>query len=933
MTISDLRPNSQDTSAFYLAQMYLLLAHINASSSSIPVTVVQPPAFSPPRYAVWVNSLWFLSFLINITYAMLAMMLHQWAGRYIMITQQLRHSPQRKARIRAFFSDAVHGFPVLLVVEALRVMIHLSLFLFFAGLTIFLYNINRSVFGAAVWWMGLSTMAYMCITFLPIFRPNSPYYTPLSSTIWFFLTGMQYAIYVVLSLRAFNTGGNFDAWKRYYHRRLIEGMGKTAEETAWQQSSKMDVRVLISTLDDVGEDDCPEEVFKAVPGFFNSEQVNDLEEPLLDEFRTKFRPKLNRFLDRIFSSNSVSGSEPVRSDQFITCLNATHAVLGPDGVSQILYDVLSGRWGEVSSVEMGHSLRDWDNNNGDEFTPFVRRIITQIIISIRERDERWISLVVGEFGVSDHTLRANIRHGDSALLSLLIHVTHQATRSNSLTPFTLASLTKFDICEALPELRHEFCSLWNKILRDARRDGVDSTAIKILREIRHAYIELHKGTDAAPTAFSARTFYYNPILAKPLSYRFCNIAHHRRASAPSSAGASNPSVARSTVTAQRAGSPNPSYSPSSLQSQRLSNRSDGGHVAHTAQPQAEQASINPLTPSDAVLPGLPAQTLSQRRTFRSISPSAPPMQVAPQVNSTDGRVIHESIRLSTVHEKSLDRHLPASMEIPSYPQHPALSSSDIVASGARPHELKSHTYPRETEDATEVLSTTSLTSSHPDPHLAAGTSSADLRVHSFSQSDQVHTESYPTDEFPPIDTPGSRPEITVGATTSHPLESGGHPIISREKIATLPAATFIGETTSTTNPVHQSVPVSRATLQGNEENSLPPPIRLSDSQSSLPLQYDDTPISAGLDSAAECVLKPPDPFSCPLGSTSPSPTTPLSYNSLQVSPVQDVNATTSLGSLVTPDQTRDPFPPILMQPGSPLFDDEDPCRYANKFQL
>jgi len=392
MTVSDLRPNSQDTSAFYLEQMYLLFAHINSSSSFIPATVVQPPAFSPPRYAVWVNSLWFLSFLISITYAILAMMLHQWAGRYIMITQQLGHSPQRKARIRAFFSDAVHGFPVLLVVEGLRAMIHFSLFLFFAGLTIFLFNVNHSVFGAAVWWMGLSTTAYICITFLPIIRPNSPYYTPLSSIIWFFLTGMQYVVFVFLSSRVFSASENFEAWKRYYYRRLVEGMGKTAEETALQLSSKMDVRVLISTLDAVGEDDSPEDIFKEVPGFFNFEQVNDLEEHLLDEFRTKFRPKLNGFLDRIFSSNSVP--EPVRSDQFITCLNAAHAVLGPDGVSQILYDVLSGRWGAVPrSVEMGHSLRGWDKDNGEQFTPFVRRIITKIIIDIRERDDpgsRWL---------------------------------------------------------------------------------------------------------------------------------------------------------------------------------------------------------------------------------------------------------------------------------------------------------------------------------------------------------------------------------------------------------------------------------------------------------------------------------------------------------------------------------------------------------------
>ena len=275
----------------------------------------------------------------------------------------------------------------------------------------------------------------------------------------------------------------------------------------------------------MGEDDSPEGFLEALPGFFNSEQVDDLEEHLLDEFRTKFRPKLNAFLDRIFSSNSVS--EPFRSDQFITCLNATYAVLGPDGVSQILYDVLSERRGAVPrSAEMGHTLRSWNKDNGEQFTPYVRRIITKIIIDIRERDDNWISLVVDEFGVPG-VLRADLRHGDSALLSLLLHVTRQANLSSSWPPFTLVSLTQFDICHALPELQHEFCSLWNEIFRDACRDGVDSTAIKILREIRDAYIKLHQGTDAAPTAFSARTYYYDPILANPSSYRFCNIASHR----------------------------------------------------------------------------------------------------------------------------------------------------------------------------------------------------------------------------------------------------------------------------------------------------------------------------------------------------------------------------------------------------------------------
>ena len=52
--------------------------------------------------------------------------------------------------------------------------------------------------------------------------------------------------------------------------------------------------------------------------------------------------------------------------------------------------------------------------------------------------------------------------------------------------------------------------------------------VEVLREIHHVYIDLHLGTDAAPTAFSGATFDFDPILDDPRSYRFCNIANHRQ---------------------------------------------------------------------------------------------------------------------------------------------------------------------------------------------------------------------------------------------------------------------------------------------------------------------------------------------------------------------------------------------------------------------
>ncbi|KAN0116055.1 hypothetical protein V8E52_006361, partial [Russula decolorans] len=139
VTVQDLRPNSQDTSSFYLGNIYQVLADPNATRASLPLPVLTPPPFSPPRYAIWVNSLWFLSLVISLSCALLATSLHQWARRYIRLTQPARCSPEKRARMRAFFADGLDNMHVPWAVEGLPTLLHLSLFLFFGGLVIFLF--------------------------------------------------------------------------------------------------------------------------------------------------------------------------------------------------------------------------------------------------------------------------------------------------------------------------------------------------------------------------------------------------------------------------------------------------------------------------------------------------------------------------------------------------------------------------------------------------------------------------------------------------------------------------------------------------------------------------------------------------------------------------------------------------------------------------
>ena len=54
-------------------------------------------------------------------------------------------------------------------VEALPALIHLSLFLFFASLAVFLFNINHGVFISVIWWIVGFTALYGWMTVMPNF--------------------------------------------------------------------------------------------------------------------------------------------------------------------------------------------------------------------------------------------------------------------------------------------------------------------------------------------------------------------------------------------------------------------------------------------------------------------------------------------------------------------------------------------------------------------------------------------------------------------------------------------------------------------------------------------------------------------------------------------------------------------------------------------
>ena len=527
--MQDLRPNSQDTSAFYLGNIYQVLVDPNVTRISIPPPVAKPPPFSPPKYAVWVNSLWFLSLVMSVSCALLATSLHQWARRYIRLTQPARCSPEKRARMHAFFANGVDKMHIPWAVEGLPTLLHLSLFLFFGGLVIFLFNVDREVFTSVVPWIGLFSIVYGTITLLPLIRQDSPYYAPLSMPAWFLYTSIPYLTFEVLAFITGSRYGGFQTWERCHNLRehyrgwMLGGVEKVAEETVSEQSSKIDVRILGWTINALGNDDSLEKFFEAIPGLFNSKLVKNLERDFPEKLLTVFWGALDGFMGRTLSSNLAS--ESVKSRRVIICRD----IMSMIPCSNIyMHDYLRSHFYQAPvSIDRLQVMARWFTHMSLNVSYSARIRAAENLAKMQERDCRWIQLASDVYGLSERDLQHNVTlGGDNVLLATLIHVSRRTIHFHEL--WLVRTLTEFDIRRTLPGLQHDFCTLWNEFAQEARSQPSQgsSTPIQILCEIRHLYIALHQGTGAAPTAFSASTNRFDRVLRYPMSYPFCDIVSH-----------------------------------------------------------------------------------------------------------------------------------------------------------------------------------------------------------------------------------------------------------------------------------------------------------------------------------------------------------------------------------------------------------------------
>ncbi|KAF8145160.1 hypothetical protein K438DRAFT_1484263, partial [Mycena galopus ATCC 62051] len=98
-----------------------------------------PPAITSFTVAltdIWVNGLWFTSLALSLSTALLAVLAKQWLHQYSSV---ITGSPRERALIRQFRYTSFEQWGVQSIIGLLPTILHLSLFLFMAGLVVFLY--------------------------------------------------------------------------------------------------------------------------------------------------------------------------------------------------------------------------------------------------------------------------------------------------------------------------------------------------------------------------------------------------------------------------------------------------------------------------------------------------------------------------------------------------------------------------------------------------------------------------------------------------------------------------------------------------------------------------------------------------------------------------------------------------------------------------
>ena len=244
---------------YYLQQHSTILSQISQQIASIAPQVSIPsppppfPSFTPSASDIRINAFWFMALAFSLSAALLAILVQQWVRDYMHVFQRYS-DPQKSSRMRQYLSEGSDGWYMPIAAEAVPGLLHVSLFLFFAGLADNTLNINTTIGLSTTIPIGICGLVYIFITLAPVIYPQSPYQTSFSGAIW----------YTVQKFR----GRRFkdrDGKEKSVSTNMSQGQMQLSMEGTMDREGR-DKRAILWLMDNLTEDNEIETFVTSMPG-------------------------------------------------------------------------------------------------------------------------------------------------------------------------------------------------------------------------------------------------------------------------------------------------------------------------------------------------------------------------------------------------------------------------------------------------------------------------------------------------------------------------------------------------------------------------------------------------------------------------------------------------------------------------------------------
>ncbi|KAF7315424.1 hypothetical protein MIND_00057200 [Mycena indigotica] len=231
-------PDAGDTTNALLLELIALQTNnlTLASSVSIPQTT--------PRQIHVVNGVWFSALACSLSTALISMLAKQWLQSYL---PNMSGSPRHRARQRQERFMHLQAWHVPEIINALPLLLHVALLLFFAGLLVLLWSADLAITLSTWVIVALAYIFYIASIAIPLFYPNCPYKHAVTDhlRVWLFQDSRASP---VLSMRSFKNrsekGALYDA--RFCNSTSQDIIDATA--LAWLFSESTDQQVISVAL-------------------------------------------------------------------------------------------------------------------------------------------------------------------------------------------------------------------------------------------------------------------------------------------------------------------------------------------------------------------------------------------------------------------------------------------------------------------------------------------------------------------------------------------------------------------------------------------------------------------------------------------------------------------------------------------------------------